>query len=167
MYMGESDWFESQPVFLGVGRHEISITLSDGAELGKVAIHSGSRLSDLFIDQPNNITYSSKKVSEVEYNVTIQSDKPVFIALGESYHPEWRINLNGKELMHFPAFSLTNGFYIDASGTCTIAIKFEGQGIHIIMTSISVGVLILSVIIVLYDSLRKSEWKPSIKKVRV
>jgi hypothetical protein len=167
IYTGESDWFESQPMFLGTGRHEISITLPNSAKLGKVAIHSGLRLSDLFDNQPSNITYSSKKVSEVEYTVTVQSDKPVFIALGESYHPEWRINLNGKELMHFPAFSLTNGFYIDANGTYTIAIRFEGQEIHIAMTSISVGVLILSVIIVLYDSLRKSEWKPNIKKVRV
>jgi len=163
---GEINWFESQPTFLSVGWHEIAVTLQGfilDSKIDKIML-SSDEIGNLFDGQLKSVTYSAEKVSEVEYRVTLHCHGPTFVVLGQSYHPEWHAYLDDHELPHFAAFSVTNGFYANASGTSLITMKFERQQTHVAMVYIGVGTFIVSIAIILYDLL--DEKRKCRKKVR-
>lgn len=161
----EPGWHELGPVRLGHGEHELSF--SGKAILDRLVLHSASRLVDLFPREPVGKEWSAEKVSETRYEVEIRCDRPVFVVLGESYHPTWSALAEGKELTHFPAFSLTNGFYLDAEGTHHVVIQFEMQGTYEIITSSVIGIFTGSVALVAYDlaSEPRRKAKDAVKKV--
>lgn len=163
---GGSSWFESQPTLLTTGIHNVSVTLPDGVKLAEMVVHTDARLGDLFDGGSNDVTYSSARISRTEYVVTLQSDKPVFVVLGESYHPEWSAYVGGEELSHFPAFSLSNGFYTNTGGTHTIVIKFDRQQSYMTYVYIGIGVTISSIAIIVYDLLQESSEKSSKRKIK-
>lgn len=67
------------------------------------------------------------KIGPTEYRVEIKSEKPVFIILGESFHPSWNAYVNGVKLGHFPVFYWANGFYLKEVGENIIKITYEKQ----------------------------------------
>jgi len=71
--------------------------------------------------------FEARRVSPTEYRVDLKTDNPVFIMLGETYHPSWNAYVDGKKLAHFKAFYWANGFYLDRAGVFRIKIVFEKQ----------------------------------------
>lgn len=145
-----SDWYGSDSIFLSEEKYNVSISLPYGADVDKIILFTGSELPDLFSEKENNLEYSVEKISEVEYTVHLRSHSPVFIVLGEAYHPEWHAYEDEKELPHLPAFSFSNGFYVDTTGKHDITLRFGLQRSYIFVTSAVMGILVLSVALILY-----------------
>jgi hypothetical protein len=87
-----------------------------------------------------------------KYVVKMQLYQPVFIVLSEAYHPEWHAYVNGRELSHFRAFSVTNGFFINVTGNITVTIEFGLTKIRALLVLPCLTSFILAILIALYDS---------------
>jgi hypothetical protein len=92
-----------------------------------VAIYNNQKSDEIFKDE-NNITnyfnYSFSKISDTNYMINLNTTRPVFITLSESFYPDWIAYTNEEIFLHFVAFSFSNGFYINRTGLMNITIKY-------------------------------------------
>lgn len=97
--------------------------------------------SPKYLSSPGKVTGALEpdfyKINATEYRLDINTSKPLFIFLGEMFHPSWSAFCNGKKLKHFPAF-FGNVFYLDSIGQNTVKIIFEEQKLKN-LTSIIAG----------------------------
>jgi hypothetical protein len=114
-------WSIFGPVYLDSGAHHLAIT--NGIQRSYVAIYNTANLDDIFGDNAS-IDYSYSKLSETSYDVTINTDSSVFLSLSESYYPNWLAS-SDQRLMHFAAFSFSNGFYFNGSNSGLVNVKVE------------------------------------------
>jgi hypothetical protein len=75
-----------------------------------------------------DVTY--ERTSNIEYKVSVSSDRPTWILLSESYNPLWVAEMDGVELQHVSLDSMVNGYYVPEGGNHTITIHFHGQEIY-------------------------------------
>jgi hypothetical protein len=120
----------------------MTLTLSDEGEFGF--------LDDLFEAKLGpNVSY--KMVDPCRYKVHIEgSDEPFLLVFSESYHPMWKVYVDGEEVSSIPVYSLVNGFYINKTGDFDVTIYFTGQtyaniGIQISLTTLIIVAAILVV----------------------
>ncbi|MDI6892100.1 MAG: hypothetical protein QMD08_03780 [Actinomycetota bacterium] len=78
-------------------------------------------------ERARSYSYKAVKISQTSYKVSVKSERPLFIVLGETYHPSWNAYVNDEKLEHFPAFYYANGFYLDKTGRNNVKITFDEQ----------------------------------------
>lgn len=74
------------------------------------------------------ITPEFLRISATEYRINVNNSKPIFIFLGEIFHPSWNAFCKGEKLRHLPAL-FGNVFYLDKTGQNTVLVVFEEQKI--------------------------------------
>ena len=89
-----------------------------------------------------NLSY--QRISNVEYEVKVGSDGPVWILLSESYNAMWYAEVDGTPLEHVRVDSMVNAFYIPEGGNHTVTIHFQGQDTYSSIVWTLVGVLVAS-----------------------
>lgn len=77
-----------------------------------------------------------RKISPTEYQVDLKTKNPVFVVLGETYHPSWSAHVDGKKLAHFKAFYWANGFYLNKAGDFCIKIVFDQQKTRVFLVKV-------------------------------
>lgn len=130
---GQFEWYQSQDRFLGVGDHKLTLSVSGSQTiLDKIVMISSiggpARLEDFALGQAADLEMT--KIGTTQYSVKITSESPTFIVFGESYHPEWKADVNGVKLNHLPLpFHMywSNVFYLEKSGQTLVEISFEKQ----------------------------------------
>jgi hypothetical protein len=93
-----------------------------------IAIYNVPRLDEIFTDEygrANSINYSFSKISDTTYVVRLNTTRPVFLTLSESFYPNWVAYANNESFLHFVAFSFSNGFYINRTGLIKITIEYQ------------------------------------------
>jgi hypothetical protein len=118
----ENGWSTFGPVYLGSGAHNLAIT--NGVNGSFVAMYNIANLTDIFRAK-TSIDYNYSTLSETDYNVNINTNSSVFLALSESYYPNWFAYSEGQSLVHFNAFSYSNGFYLNRTGIGDVDVKIE------------------------------------------
>jgi len=111
-------WLETNSIYLERGYHRAYVdVIGNSTILDQLVVLSAhdekfSLENSSPSTQPKIKTY---KISPTEYRVSVDSGKPIMLVLGESFHPEWKAYVNGKELEHIPSsiFGWANGFYIN------------------------------------------------------
>jgi len=151
------NWIESEPLFLAEGEHNLNITfLSPQLALvfSNALLHNGPRLDRIF----GNSSISSfqwNRISEMEYTVNVTAEKPLFINLGQAFDPNWHAYCEGVEMDHIVGFSFTNAFYLNATGTHEIRIKYEVGSMSALAKSISILSMFFAISIVALDFIIK------------
>jgi len=115
-------WREFSPLNLSSGTH--NLTISNGMPNGLVAIYNTDNLAEIF-DANASVGYEFSKLSETSYSVNVNADVPVFLSLSESYHPNWDASSGTQKLVHFTAFSYSNGFYLNKTGVVDVTVNYE------------------------------------------
>lgn len=92
------------------------------------------------------------KIRDSEYNIRLETGKPIFVLFGEKHHPKWDAYSEGGKLKHFPAF-YGNLFYLDKVGATDIRVVFGEQRAKDITIVISITTWILLLIGVICASL--------------
>lgn len=141
-----SDWNEVGPIKIESGEHVLGI-INDGTgkiDLDEIVVYSvdedeeNTSLKDVFSTSTiAQITY--KQNSPTEYEIHVTADKPFWLILGESYHPLWKVYINGKSVDSTVAYSFINGFQINEIGNQKITIYFTGQTYAYIGALVSVA----------------------------
>jgi hypothetical protein len=150
-----SGWYETGPICLSNETVNASIILPINGKVEAMVLVNKESLENAFFENSPSISCSFKKVSETQYTAELETKAPVFLALAESYHPDWHAQIDGKELLHFIASSWSNGYYMDRAGNFTVDIEFEQQTPHIVLSAFVLSVFSLSLVFVLYDSFRR------------
>jgi hypothetical protein len=114
---------------LKAGKHNLKISVNTSTGLDYLTI-SSPQSRDTSREQP---AMNLLKTSLTHYRLEIESDEPVFIYLGDTYHSAWNACCNGKKLEHFRANWWANGFYLEGTGKNTVDIVFERQTTRYIM----------------------------------
>jgi hypothetical protein len=157
-------WYETKPTFLSGDYANVSIIMPLNGEVDSIAFVNKPTLEDVFSTGAPSVSYSVKEASETKYVVQLETEKPVFLVLGESYDPSWSAQVQNQNPLHFPAFSWSNGYYVDSSGNLTITIEFEQQTQHILLSAFTFSVFFVSSIFALYDFVRHPRRKKREKK---
>jgi len=150
-----SGWYETGPISLSNETVNASIILPINGKVEAMVLVNKENLENALFENSPSISCSVKKVSETQYAAQLETKAPVFLALAESYHPDWQAQIDGKELLHFIASSWSNGYYVDRAGNFTVGIKFVQQTPHIVLSDFVLSVASLSLVFVLYDSFRR------------
>ncbi len=152
------NWISSGIIALTGGTYSFSLTLKGNCTADEIAVVAGS-LPEFWENQDENFSYITTGYSS--YKVTINNTVPLFISLGEAYDPGWQALLSNQPVMHFAAFSFTNGFYVPPEGSATIELTYL-PSTNVIFNRIAlilfIAVLVGVVVITIYNS--------SIKKSR-
>jgi hypothetical protein len=115
-------WSIFEPVYIQSGTHNFTVT--NGLSGSVIAIYNTANLSQIF-EANASVDYNFSPLSETSYSLNINTYSPVFISLSESYFPNWLAYSEGKQLVHFTAFSYLNGFYINNTGSDDLHVDVE------------------------------------------
>jgi hypothetical protein len=98
-----------------------------------------------------NLSYQVTQVSDTQYLVDLKTDEPVYLSLGESYHPLWNAYYpDGSRLIHFPAFYYANGYRVDRTGQVQIRLVYDGQtarNTQILISALTWAAVVIGLII--------------------
>jgi len=156
---GKFEWYETSPAYLEHGSHTITIDSRGGSvSIDRILVTSSKeqnqRIQDMF-DENQSLETEAIRISRTKYKVRIKSEKPIYVALGQSYHNEWKASSeNGTELEHFPflPYDWANGFYLDKNGEHIIEIKFAEQELRTMRLFLFSGTWSFVILGMLYTS---------------
>jgi hypothetical protein len=120
---------DSEAIELKKGYHNLTI-VGNSTILDQIQIMAARNTQDLenfFGIQNSKNDISSIETGRGNYNLEVQLEKPAFVVLGESYHPDWKAYLNNESLQHFRAFDWSNAYYVPKPGTLKIQVLFTEQ----------------------------------------
>jgi len=150
------NWYECSNITLTTRGNHLSFFINGTNKPQVIVIHEGLSIYSLFEENlTEKFKFEVNKMHDTIYIVNLQADGDIFIVLGESFHTGWTAYFQDQPLLHFPAFSLTNGFYLNASGYHQITIKFKPQSFFIIYVYSVIGVFLSSLGIATYEALRE------------
>lgn len=134
-------WYSTPTLRLKNGYHELSISfVGESMTIDQILIFStadeNTTITDLFSSEQPEIY--SRKLSETEYHISLNSNSSTFIVLGEAYHESWEAYIDGEKLEHLPTYALgwANGFYVNSIGRNSIVITFREQEVRNILITI-------------------------------
>ncbi|TRZ49441.1 MAG: hypothetical protein D4S01_08570 [Dehalococcoidia bacterium] len=70
---------------------------------------------------------SYQKIDPTKYVVKVNAKAPFMLSFAEAYDPLWIAQVNGQKINSIPLYSVTNGFWINQTGTLEITIEYEPQ----------------------------------------
>jgi hypothetical protein len=118
----ENGWSTFEPVYIQSGTHNFTVT--NGIPGSLIAVYNTANLSQIF-EANARVDYTFSQLSETSYNLNVNTDAPVFISLSESYYPNWDASSGTQKLVHFTAFSYSNGFYLSKTGVVDVTVNYE------------------------------------------
>jgi hypothetical protein len=77
-------------------------------------------------DRPAEIL-SWLRVSPWEYRFRVAADAPYDLVVSNTYHPLWRVVLDGREIAPQPAYYIASAYAIDKVGEYDLTLEFVGQ----------------------------------------
>ena len=101
------------------------------------------------------------KSTPVEYHIKCTSKKPYYLVFNESFHPMWKVYIDGIKLddaYHFVANGYANGYFIQKIGEHKILIYYWPQNLFIVGAIISfISVILLLIFLVFLKKFSHSE----------
>ncbi|MCJ7631276.1 DUF3367 domain-containing protein [Candidatus Bathyarchaeota archaeon] len=100
--------------------------------------------------KPTNVTYTT--VNPTLYKVKVETSSPFFLVLSNSYHPMWKVFIEGQEINPIETNSFANGYLINKTGTYELTVEFVVQkyvDIGGLISIFSAVILALSVSVIL------------------
>lgn len=117
MQLEENNGFLETRVSLSRGAH---VFTAENMNLYGVALISESSRQTVSPE----ISYVHK--NNISYEIKTSSDHGFWLMVCDSYSDKWTASINGEELLHAPANSMVNAYYVPA-GEHTIQLTYEGQ----------------------------------------
>jgi hypothetical protein len=117
-------WLQYGPMQLTSGEHQIDLYQPSQAQQ-PTAIYNTANLTDIFNYQDARVSYEVTEESAANYYADVSSNKPVFLALTESYHANWAAYADGQQLTHFVALTYANGFILNETGSNSVGVTIE------------------------------------------
>ncbi|MHA1838404.1 MAG: hypothetical protein ACTSYO_00380, partial [Candidatus Ranarchaeia archaeon] len=145
---GELTWYETGPFYLTQGTHQLIITYKGNSTTVDQVVLSSANIAKTLSGSEIRV----KRASLTKYEIEVKSEEPVYIFLGEAFHPQWNAHVDKKKLMHFTAFYWANAFFLNKTGEIQVKITFNQQPTRNLITttwSVSWG-LLLSALIYVY-----------------
>lgn len=156
---GKFEWYEASPSYLEQDSRTVTIDFRGNfMTIDRILVTSSKEenlsIQDMF-DENQSLETEVIRISRTKYRIGIKSEKPVYIALSQSYHEEWKASLeNGTELEHFPflPYDWANGFYLAKNGEHIIEIKFAEQELRTMRLLLFSGTWSFVIVGILYTS---------------
>lgn len=121
-------WIQYGPVNLTSGEHQVTLFQPFQANQ-PIAIYNFSNLTSALV-QNANINYKKEMESWTKYYVDVNTDRPLFLSLAESYHQNWvAYTDDGQQLDHFVASMYTNGFILNGTNSNSVRVTIEFEPI--------------------------------------
>jgi hypothetical protein len=124
-------WNDVCSTFLNVGEHTIGIGGASKLGLDKLAIYlpeNGTHsLDELFEPNSPPSTVQFEEINPCAYTAHMISSQPFLLTFSESYHPMWKAYVDGQEISSIGTNFLTNGYYINKTGSFEVELYFVGQ----------------------------------------
>ena len=67
------------------------------------------------------------KINPTSYEAKINVSSPTFIALSETFNPDWVCYLADEKISSIPIYGIINGFYVNQTGLLELTIEYEPQ----------------------------------------
>jgi len=153
----KGEWEVFGPIYFDSGTHNLTIT--NGIRRDLIAIYNTADLAEIF--ESSNVDYKFSKLSETSYNINFSTARPVFIVLSESYYPNWFAYSDGRKLIHFVAFSYSNGFYINRtrSGGLSVKIEYEPPFLNYVYVAQQILFATISLLLIASSIVRRIKHK--------
>jgi hypothetical protein len=161
-------WYETNSSILEFGPHKVSVTLHDSDILDQIVVFSSDAdktIGEILRTNDTSASFSSNMITPTEYQIDINTNKQVFIVLGESYHQDWHAFAGDEELVHVKAFSYSNAFLLSKTGENKVKISFEEQKTRDLIIGISTVSWISLLACVAYTSEKVRNFRKLIKKL--
>jgi hypothetical protein len=68
-----------------------------------------------------------EQVSSSLYHLRVSADSPYNLIVSNTYHPLWRVIIDGREIEPQPSYYLVNAYAIDKVGEYDLTVEFMGQ----------------------------------------
>jgi hypothetical protein len=137
--------------FLAEGKHVM--------EVGNEGVYAFDLIPFEAENASSAASVSYERLSNVEYQVTVSSDGPVWLLLSESYNSLWSAEIDGVVLDHVKVDSMVNAFYVPEGGNHTVTIRFLGQDTYgSIIITLLVMLVLATAIFALVLMLRTRPW---------
>jgi hypothetical protein len=129
------EWREIGPFMFDVGEQEIELKAVGKMDLDTLMVYSLKSdetflpINNLFnasASQPNVVF---ERVNPCKYLVHVEAKEPFILVFSESYHPSWKVFIEGIEHSPFVAYYIVNGYYIEKSGKLDIILYFTPQDV--------------------------------------
>lgn len=140
-------------------RYLICLEYNSAGTLGSEPHYSYSK--------PASLIY--KNINPAEYAVEVDSQKPFFLILSESYNPQWEAYINGERIDdHFISNGYSNSWYINRTGQFEVTLKYAPQAMYDFAKIFSILSLTVLVVIIIFPKvlrrrllLPKNNWNNS------
>jgi len=153
LFESSFQWFETEPFWLDLGVHSLSLRGDGKVDIDKVLIYSiendecGHTLDHLF-SSSGEISVSSERIAPYKWRVSVETDRRVLLVFSELYNPLWRAYLDDEEVKPLVVNNLFNGFLIDGPGKYDIVLEYMGQRYVRIGGAISIVTLLIAIFLI-------------------
>jgi len=103
-----------------MGMKTVALSLIDPAPESLAALLSGSG------ERPAEILRLNQ-VSPYLYRLGVDAKGPYTLVVSNTYHPLWRLTVDGREIRPSPAYYFVSAYDIQKTGQCDLTLEFVGQ----------------------------------------
>jgi len=154
-------WLETDVVQLQKGWHQLSISVQGNRSILDQIVYLSNIRSPLRFEQLASSSRPSiveREESTTLYRVKINSTKPVYVLVEQSYNLGWEGYVNGRKTEHYGVplnMYWANLYYVNSTGLSELEASYNQQGVRILSVSIWAGAWLSSLLGLIYFSRRK------------
>jgi hypothetical protein len=127
---GDLNWFMDGSVILEAGSVPIQIETNRDVAIDAVILYTNSHgmiPESLFNVSEPTAEVAYELLDPTRYRVRLRTEKPVVIALAETFDPLWVASMPGFQRASIPLYGVINGFFLDEPGNYDMILQFEPQ----------------------------------------
>lgn len=124
------NWFMDGSVILEAGNLPIQIETSKDVAIDAVILYTNNqaiRPELLFNVSEPTAEVAYEQLDPTRYRVRMRTERPVVLALAETFDPLWTASMPGFQVSSIPLYGVINGFILDQPGTYDLIVQFEPQ----------------------------------------
>jgi len=139
------NWYESEPIELTNGSHSVNVSSKGATKIDLIFI------SNFQFKTTENTAeeelYNYQKIDPTRHTIGLTSSKPTFLLFSDTFDTRWVADNHNSKLLHIPAYSFFNSYFINETGKMQIEIKFSDSlvGLQKIGNLISLTTIMLLV----------------------
>ena len=148
------NWISLGPIKLASGQHEIFLESAGDSQIDEFIFYSTNErsipISRVFETEPQT-SVSYEQVNAYTYRVNVKAVNPFFLVFSESYHPLWKVEIDGEMVSALPAYSFVNAFYISKLGNYDVTVEFIGQNYVVYGGLISLVTIMFLIVYLIFN----------------
>jgi ubiquinone/menaquinone biosynthesis C-methylase UbiE len=144
-------WYKGV-ISLQEGLNDLLLEVDEGSSLDLLVISLKGNFSNI---AKKSAQYSFKLVSYTNYELTVNNSGPVYVVLGQTFHPGWQLIHGNGKVNSFNVNLWANGFVFEGQGFRKATIYFGPQHLHVTGIAIWAITCLFLMGVILYSYLRR------------